>query len=245
MDYPEGPTFILETKELHSVILANGKVLLYDQPVQNEQNNSAQIIPQSSPVNQQPIEKQEISLARAENFNGVYVFADSSPVSPYDILGNVIDTQKVDRKTIMMPPTPNNTVHMPPIIIEETPQYTEIRNGLISQAIMTNRQVEGVLITITKEGEGSATLIKFKDDTSDYSLAKVNAHRGILVFTDCKPINTYTFEGKISSGGGLSSDYNNLRDRLIQKAKDKYPSAQGLIPHFVTGGNDSAEAIKF
>lgn len=245
-DNPEGPTFILETTELHTVILENGKVLTYNQPAQNEQNNSAQIISQSSPVNQQAVVKEEISLAHAENFNGVYVFTDSSPVSPYDILGNVNLNRREDKISMVMTTTPNHTMQMTPVLtFEETPQYTEIRNGLISQAIMTNRQVEGILISITKAGEGSATLIKFKDATADKSLAKVNAHMGILVFTDCKPVNTYSFVGKINRAGGLDSDYNVLRDRLIKKTIDNYPSAQGIIPHFVTGGRDSAEAIKF
>lgn len=243
-DNPEGPTFILETTELHSIILENGKVLTYNQPTPKEQNNSVQTIPQSSAVIQQPIVKRDINLARAENYNGVYIFTDCSPVAPYDIIGNVYFNQKGESAPVFMPQAPN-TVQMPPVIIEDTPQYMDIRNGLISQAIMANRQVEGVLITITKEGEGSATLIKFKDGTSDHSLAKVNAHMGVLVFTDCRPVNTYSFVGKISRAGGLSSDYNNLRDKLIRKAKDKYPSVQGIIPRFVTGGSDSAEAIRF
>jgi hypothetical protein len=110
---------------------------------------------------------------------------------------------------------------------------------------MANRQVEGVLITIQAEGKGQATLIKFKNSTDDKSLARVNSHLGVYVFTDCMPVNGYSFVGKINGAGGLNSDYNNLRDKLIKKAKNRFPSVQGIIPRFVTGGKDTAEAITF
>lgn len=241
-DNLEGPTFVLETQDINTVIYANGKVELYDHAKQNEQRGSTQTISQDIAVTPQTI-KNELSLAHVENSSGVYIFTDCVPVSPYEVLGNVSFDKEGNHNTLIMPSS--NTIGMSVIDVEETPQYTEIRNGLIAQAIMANRQVEGILITIQAEGKGRATLIKFINNTTDNSLAKVNSHLGVYVFTDCKPVNAYSFVGKINGAGGISSDYNNLRDRLIKKAKNRYPSVQGIIPRFVTGGRDTAEAITF
>ena len=88
-------------------------------------------------------------------------------------------------------------------------------------------------------------MIKFKEGTIDKSLARVNSHLGVLVFMDNKPINQYTSVGFIKNIGGTSSDYNILRNKLIKRSLKKYPSTQGVIPHLVSGGRDSGEAIKF
>ena len=242
-DNLEGPTFVLETQDIHTIIYANGKVKLYHQDAPKEQSLPDQIPAQESLVAMQSNIKKDLSLAHVENANGVYIFTDCVPVAAYEVLGNVFFNQRGEHSTMVLP-----TYHsyaMSVIDIEETHQYTEIRNGLIAQAIMANRQVEGILITIQAEGKGQATLIKFKNSTDDKSLARVNSHLGVYVFTDCMPVNGYSFVGKINGAGGLNSDYNHLRDKLIKKAKNRFPSVQGIIPRFVTGGKDTAEAITF
>jgi len=187
------------------------------------------------------------SLARVENYSGVYVFTDCTPIASYEILGDVYFDKEGKQNAIVLPlyNASTRTMNTTAITYNETPQYTDIRDGLIAQAVMANRQVEGLLLTMTKEGEGRATLIKFKEGEEDKALARVKPHLGVFVFTDCTPVNTFSFVGKINKAGGMSSDYNDLRDRLIKKALKKYPSAQGIITRFVSGGYDSAEAIRF
>ena len=250
----EGPTFVLETGDIHSVIYANGKVVLYEQnktPEPLKEEKQEIVSPPSSNVsNNNTNFKQELNLARVANYSGIYVFADCTPIGQYEVLGDVYFDKEGAKHIAVIPnygyshgslAVTGSSV----ISYSETPQYTDIRNGLIAQAVMANRQVEGILLSFPKEGEGRATLIKFKEGVSDKSLAKVNSHLGIFVFTDCMPVNTYSFVGKISKAEGLNTDYNNLRDRLIRKALNKYSVVQGIIPRFVSGANDTAEAIRF
>ncbi len=216
--------------------LQNGQVKTY--------NEKAPVMPV---ITNQPQVKHELNLAKVSFYSGVYVFTDCIPVGEYEVLGDVyFDKEgKTHARTLMYYNAQSKSINSSAYTYTETPQYPDIRDGLVAQAIMANRQVEGVLIDIPKEGEGRATLIKFKDGVEDKSLARVNSHLGIFVFTDCTPVNIYTFVGKINYAGGLNSDYNVLRDRLIKKAKKKFSYAQGIIPRFVSGGYDSAEIIKF
>ena len=80
-----------------------------------------------------------------------------------------------------------------------------------------------------------------------YSTAEVEQIEGIYIFTDCKPINEYIYMGTVKgpSVSAGSSQYTNVRDNLIRRAKKEYPTAQGLIFTFVTGGIDKCDAIKF
>ena len=187
------------------------------------------------------------NIARVNSYGGTFVFTDCTPVAEYEILGDVYFDKEGKQHTLTMQTYNAQTKSMNPstMTVTVTPQYTDIRDGLITQAVMANRQVEGVLISITKEGEGRATLIKFKEGATNKDIARVSAHLGVLVFTDCVPVNNYSFIGQINRAGGVSSDYNTLRDRLIKKALKKYSDVQGIIPRFVSGGADSAEAIKF
>lgn len=179
-------------------------------------------------------------VARVSNFSGVLVFTDCTPLAPYEILGEVNSAPSSNGSDYIM-----STGVMFFMSHSATPQYTDIRNQLITNAVLANRQVEGIITSLPKEGEGRATLIKFKDDLDHNNLAKVNSHQGVMVFTDCMPINGYTFVGEINKAGGTSADYSAIRDRLIKKSKKKFPDVQAIIPRLVSGGHDSAEAIKF
>lgn len=248
----EGPTFILEIEEIHSIIYANGKVKLYnhpkEQPLSQEQPVPAQVQqPIESAVPQNIPPKVDYDLARVENYSGIYVFTDCTPVASYEILGDVFFDKEGEQHAMVLPlyNASSGTINTTAINYKETPQYPDIRDGLIVQAVMANRQADGIIISISKAGEGRATIIKFKEGAEDRALARVKPHMGVFVFTDCTPVNTFTFVGKINKAGGLSADYNDLRDRLIKKVLKKYPSAQGIITRFVSGGYDSAEAIRF
>jgi len=78
------------------------------------------------------------------------------------------------------------------------------------------------------------------------STAEVNQMRGVYIFTDCKPVKEYEYLGteKTSFGFG-DSQYTGLRDKLIKKAIEKYPKANGVIITFKTGGTDQIDAIRF
>lgn len=186
------------------------------------------------------------NLARVETYGGVLVFTDCTPVAPYEILGDVTNATLSSNEGYS-----SSFLLLGGLLFSggsssgTTPQYPDIRNQLVINALMANRQVEGILISLPKYGEGRATLIKFKDGAEDKALARVNYHLGVLVFTDCTPINSYTFVGNIPKVKRAGIYYNNIRDKLIMQAQKKFPAAEGIITHLISGGRDSAEAIKF
>ncbi len=173
-------------------------------------------------------------IAKVEQYSGVYVFTDCSPISEYEVLGEVANDKSSGTKIIVG----FSTISLPP-------QYTDIREDLIKKAVLANRQVEGIIIKINREGEGVAQMIKFTNDSEDHSLARVNQHLGVLVFTDCKPVLDYTYIGHIKKIGGNNSDYNMLRDRLIKKCQKQFKDFDGVMPHLVSNGIDTGEAIAF
>lgn len=180
------------------------------------------------------------NLATAEQIGGVYVFNDCVPLGQYEILGDITFEGNNGSSFIAMPNGMGGTTM---IMSGETPQYTSIRNGLVSNAVMANRTVEGILIQISKEGEGRATMIKFLEG-EEKAKCKVSRQQGLYVFCDCKPIQDYNKLGEIVGAGGLSTLYSDLRNRLIKKVLKKYKSADGIIINLVEGGRDRADAIQ-
>jgi hypothetical protein len=81
--------------------------------------------------------------------------------------------------------------------------------------------------------------------------AIVEQYKGIYVFVDCVPKAEYKFLGSVNSGSGLGKammgapEYEQKKVKLIDKAKEEFPEADGVILHFVKGGKDTADAIKF
>ena len=126
---------------------------------------------------------------------------------------------------------------------EGAPQYTSIRNGLVANAVMANREVEGIILHLEKEGTGRATMIKFLEG-EDKASCKVVKQQGLYVFCDCKPLQEYNKVGEIVGAGGLSILYSDLRNRLIKKVLRKYKTADSLILNLVEGGRDRADAIQ-
>ena len=180
-------------------------------------------------------------LAIAELVGGVYIFNDCTPLGQYEVLGDVTYGGSSNSSLIAIPNGNGGTTMV--LSNEATPQYITIRNGLVANALMANRAVEGILIQITKEGEGRATMIKFKEG-EDKSRCRVNRQQGLYVFCDCKPVQRYEKLGEIVGAGGLSSLYSDLRNRLIKKVLKKYSSADGIIINLVEGGRDRADAIQ-
>lgn len=256
---PNGPLFVKEIANISSIIYANGEKDIFNSAtikVAGQSPSQVKTLQQDQQQIVQPSQQQDTStrnksvedfaLARVENFSGVYVFTDCSPIAEYEVLGEVSSSlnQKEDESFFM------STGGIGGMMLmsggdSATPQYTDIRSSLIVNAVLANRQVEGLIIKLPKAGEGSALMIKFKEGTTDRSLARVNSHMGIWVFVDNKPINQYTSVGFIKNAKAGSADYNVIRNKLIKLCSKKFPSAQGIIPHLVSGGHDSGEAIKF
>ena len=75
--------------------------------------------------------------------------------------------------------------------------------------------------------------------------AEVEQMEGLYVFTDSKPVFDYEYLGTVKATIGLSGQYQSVRNKLIKKAKKKYPNAEGVIFHFTTGGTDRCDAIRY
>ena len=84
------------------------------------------------------------NLAKAEVYGGVYVFMDCTPVSEYEVLGEVSFGGKGSGGTLISMPSATGG-QMMMVSSGSTPQYTSIRNGLISNAVLANRAVEGII----------------------------------------------------------------------------------------------------
>ena len=181
------------------------------------------------------------NLAIAEQIGGVYIFNDCTPLGQYEVIGDVTFGGSNNSSLIALPNGTGGTTMI--MSGDETPQYTSIRNGLVANAVMANRTVDGILIQMPKEGEGRATMIKFKEG-EDKSKCRVNRQQGLYVFCDCKPMQEYERLGEIVGAGGLSTLYSDLRNRLIKKVIKKYKTADGIIINLVEGGRDRADAIQ-
>lgn len=81
---------------------------------------------------------------------------------------------------------------------------------------------------------------------SKKSLAEVEQYQGIHVFSDSKPTSEYEYLGTVkrNTGGFGSSQYADVRDGLIKKAKKKYPHGNGIILILKSGASDRADVIK-
>ncbi len=81
--------------------------------------------------------------------------------------------------------------------------------------------------------------------TPDINKAEVNQVQGIFIFTDCKPLSSYTYLGTINHNtSSWNPQYTNVRDKIIDKVRKQYPQADGIIFYLNSGGADKADAIK-
>ena len=63
------------------------------------------------------------------------------------------------------------------------------------------------------------------------STAEVEQTQGCYIFVDCKPVMEYEYLGTVKVSMSLlgSGQYQDVRDKLIKKAKKDYPQADGLL----------------
>jgi len=81
---------------------------------------------------------------------------------------------------------------------------------------------------------------------SDKANAVVNQVQGYYLFIDSKPVAAYEYLGTVKYNNSLANtQYSNVRDQLIKRIKKDWPTADGIIFSFNSGGADHADAIKF
>jgi hypothetical protein len=79
---------------------------------------------------------------------------------------------------------------------------------------------------------------------TDESTAKVNKIGGFYIYTDSMPIMPYDSLGIIETGFITGTQYEQIRNNLIKRAKSKFPNANGLIMKFDKKGIDKCTVIK-
>ena len=76
-------------------------------------------------------------------------------------------------------------------------------------------------------------------------LCKVNKTNGVYVFTDNEPVCDYEIVDRVKSTVSWSAQYNAVKSKLVRKAVNDYPDADGIICSMNKGGTDRAVIIKF
>ena len=79
----------------------------------------------------------------------------------------------------------------------------------------------------------------------NYSTAEVLKIEGFYVFTDSKPIMPYDSLGTVDLGFVSGTQYESIKSNLIERARKKYPNADGVILNLKKKGLDTCNVIKF
>ena len=79
----------------------------------------------------------------------------------------------------------------------------------------------------------------------DFKLANVYRHNGLLIFTDCEPVNEYDVVEHERSVLSWSGQYSEIKNKLTRRALRDYPSADGIIISMTEGHVDRAVVVKF
>ena len=74
---------------------------------------------------------------------------------------------------------------------------------------------------------------------------EVEQMQGLYIFTDSKPVSEYEYLGTVKTTFAVDVQYVGTRDKMIRKAKKKFPEAEGIIIQFKSGGTDKGDVIKF
>ncbi len=95
-------------------------------------------------------------------------------------------------------------------------------------------------------GISISILLAFKASTFEptSTTAEINKIDGLHVFTDCIPVLPYDSIGTLGISFILDTQYESIRSNFIKKAKNKYPSADGLILNLNKKGIDKCVVIK-
>lgn len=167
-------------------------------------------------------------IAIVEDVKGVLVFTDCTPLAEYDIIGEVTYIDEAYNAYSSIPP-----------------RYQEIKMGLVINAILAHRDVEGIITTINDNGTGSAQLLKFKPNAVNKDRARVNTYKGLLYFANNKPAVTYQTVKSLK--GPSSFRYGIVRKHFIKKANKRSMRNKGvnaIVVDFKKGVRDNAQLIK-
>ncbi len=77
------------------------------------------------------------------------------------------------------------------------------------------------------------------------STGEVEQMQGLYIFTDSKPVLEYEYLGTVKTTFAADVQYQGTRNKMIRKAKKKFPDAEGIIIQFKSGGTDKGDVIKF
>ncbi len=86
------------------------------------------------------------------------------------------------------------------------------------------------------------TIHDYKPNHSTAETLKID---GYYIFTDSKPVMAYDSLGVVDLGFVSGTHYESIRTNLINRAKKKYPTADGLILYLNKKGLDKCSVIKF
>lgn len=89
-----------------------------------------------------------------------------------------------------------------------------------------------------------ATVVAFAQGC-DVKMANVYRHNGLLIFTDCDPVNEYDVVEHEKSVLSWSGQYSEIKNKLTRKALRDYPDADGIIISMTEKHVDRAVVIKF
>jgi hypothetical protein len=78
-----------------------------------------------------------------------------------------------------------------------------------------------------------------------HSTAEVSKIDGFYIFMDSKPIMPYDSLGDADLGFVSGTQYETIRTNLINRARKKYPTADGIILNLNKKGLDKCNVIKF
>ncbi len=160
-------------------------------------------------------------LAQVNQMDGLYIFVDSRPVEPYKILGYV-------RKNLTW-----------------TGEYKEIKAGLIRKARKNFPESDALIIDFNTWGNNIAEVIRFSDAEAPNDVGRTLQQKGLLVFTDSRPLQDYRTLGTVEKFWSWTREYEEMRNGLIQKARQTYQKADAILLRPRLGAVYEAEVITF
>ena len=169
------------------------------------------------------------NVATVNKIQGLLIFTDCQPISDYEVVGEVNTLMGTDDD-----------------LKKSGAQYQPVRDLLIKITKQVNYKADGLILSLVNGGQDKAVIIKFKDQTTKNSLARVNQYQGIYIFVDNEPLNAYDYAGNIiPKNKSNSNQYTSIRELFLQKCVKDFGQAKGMILKFVNGGADIGDAIKF
>jgi hypothetical protein len=82
------------------------------------------------------------------------------------------------------------------------------------------------------------SVLAFSTVETGNNIAKVRQSSGMYIFVDSKPVNEYQIVGVVKARVGFNGvGYEDIKEKLVDKAKKMYPHAEGIIFRLGTSGS--------